>query len=721
MAELSLRLGPEGAAILYRGRPLVEGLGIRLRDGLLPPSGVEKLAGEDLLGAYSGASLAFSWGDERPVRLNLKLYSDREVVLVEAEVLSDLAGLAGEDSFLSSPLDAPVLFLPEAEYLLFTWGMVGPGGGGEWPRPIYGRQVKEIPRDRPFAPLLITDGQRSLAISPASHLPVSPLRALDPSRRAVARGLHGSIDRIPKGTVLKTLLVFGEEPFATLNSLGDALLALGEKKRPGPGESPVLSHLGYWTDYGAYYSDLFHPADEKTLLELARYFRARRIPVGYFGLDLWYQYERAGLARAYRPDGDKFPRGLGPVVRETGIPVFLHLSGFARENAYRGRYRFLEGEEAACPAEPGFYRDLAREFLAEGAVGVWHDHLRNQQGRIPELRNSLACAEDWFRGMTQAFSAAGLPLMLSVPTMGFLLSATTAPGVIAARSGEDYLVRQERQLAMLPPEARKKYEPVPYRDFIRGRFLTGWLLWSLGMYPFHDVFITNARHPEGFAEPRAQDEALMRALSCGPIGIGDKLGYVDEKIVRKLCFPDGELAKPDRPARPRWAPLREGLLVAAAETTLAVGTWTFLAVYNLAEEAVNYRLHPEELGFEGGVLYDYFRGRVVREISGKLPPEGGDYFIIAPDVNGIAFIGLLDKYITVPAGKCQVEPVKGGLVARFRTPLGEEYPVGVHSPAGLAAEAEGAEIVGMAQVESLHSIAVRPRAGEWTLVLRRGK
>ncbi|RLE30689.1 hypothetical protein DRJ54_02125, partial [Candidatus Acetothermia bacterium] len=170
MAELFLRLGPEGAAILYRGRLLVEGLGVRLWDGLLPPSGVEKLAGEDLLGAYSGASLVFSWGDERPVRLSLKLYPDREVVLVEAEVLSDLAGLAGEDSFLSSPLDAPVLFLPEAEYLLFTWGMVGPGGGGEWPRPIYGRQVKEIPRDRPFAPLLITDGQRSLAISPASHL-----------------------------------------------------------------------------------------------------------------------------------------------------------------------------------------------------------------------------------------------------------------------------------------------------------------------------------------------------------------------------------------------------------------------------------------------------------------------------------------------------------------------------------------------------------------------
>jgi hypothetical protein len=697
----------------------VEGLGVRLRDGFLRAAETEDLAGEDLLGTYSGAALAFAAGEERVVRLALKLYPERGAVLVEAEVLSDLVGLAGEDSFLASPLDAPVLFLSEGEYLLFTWGMVGPGGGGEWPRPICGSQLGKIPRDRPFAPLVVTDGCRSLAVSPASHFPVSPLRALDPSRRAIARGLHGAIGRLPKGTVLKTLLSFGDDPFETLYTLGEVLLALGGRGRHGPSEHPVLSRLGYWTDYGAYYSDLFHPADEKTLRELARYFHLKGIPVGYFGLDLWYDYERAGLARSYRPDVEKFPRGLGQLVRETDIPVFLHLSGFARDNAYQGRYRFLEGEEAACPAEPEFYRDLARELLAEGAIGVWHDHLRNQQGRIPELRNSLTAAEDWFRGMTQAFSAAGLPLMLSVPTMGFLLSATAAPGVIAARSGEDYLVRHEQQLAMLLPEVRKKYEPVPYRDFIRGRFLMGWLLWCLGMYPFHDVFITNAQHPEGFAEPRAQDEALMRALSCGPIGIGDKLGYVDEGIVGKLCFPDGELLKPDFPARPRWAPLREGLLVAVAETALSAGTWTFLAVYNLTEETVDYRLDPEELGVGKGVLYDYFRGRVVGRLAGKLPPEGGDYFVLTPEVNGMALVGLLGKYITVPAGRCRVEPAKGGLAATFRAPPGEDYPVGVYAPGGLAAAAEGAEILDTAQVENLHSVVVRPRTEEWTLILRR--
>ena len=717
MPELFLRAGPGGVAVLRRDEVWVRGIEVRLGGEPLEPAGSREMAGRDRLGPYSGISLAYARDGEDLLKLDLKLYSEKAALLAEGRVLVDLAGLAAEDSFLASPLDVPVLFLREGAYLLFTWGMVGPGGGGEWPRPVYGEGLGAIPRDRPFAPLVVTDGRRSLAISPASHFPVSPLRLLDAGQRAIARGLHGAIDRIRKGTVLKTLLVFGEDPFETLLSLGDLLLLLGGKRRSGPFEHPVLSRLGYWTDYGAYYSDLFHPADEEVLRELARYFRAQRIPVGYFGLDLWYEYERAGLARAYRPDPDKYPNGLRRVVQETGIPVFLHLSGFARDNAYRGRYRFLEGDEAACPAEARFYRDLAREFLSEGAIGVWHDHLRNQQGRIPELRSSLTAAEDWFLGMAQAFSAADLPLMLSVPTMGFLLSATAAPGVIAARSGEDYLVKQEGQLAMLPPEIRERYELVPYRDFIRSRFLVGWLLWCLGMYPFHDVFITNGRHPEGFAEPRAWDEALMRALSCGPIGIGDKVGCIDTGVVRALCFPDGELLKPDHPARPRWDPLQDGLLVAAAETALPAGTWKFVAIYNLAGVGRRWQLDSEGIG-DDVVVYDCLRRRVISEPKGELAPEEGAYFVFAPRVGGVALLGLVDKLIAVPSGRCWVEPVKKGIRATFRVPPGGERLAGVCSRGRLEVAAEGAEIRGCSEERGFHLIRVCPLSGEWSLTLR---
>jgi hypothetical protein len=240
------------------------------------------------------------------------------------------------------------------------------------------------------------------------------------------------------------------------------------------------------------------------------------------------------------------------------------------------------------------------------------------------------------------------------------------------------------------------------------------------MYPFHDVFITNSKHPEGFEELRVQDEALMRALSCGPVGIGDKVGEVDKAVVEKLCFPEGKLAKPDRPAQPHWALLKEGLLVAAAETALPVGIWKFVVVYNVAEAPRSYHIDPEELGAGEGVVYNYFRGCVMTALSGRLLPERGDYFVLAPLLEGVALLGFLDKYITFPSDRCQIELIGKGILAKFRAPPNAEYLIGAYSPRALAMEVKGTELVEVSVQEGLHLIRVRPYQGEWTLILRRG-
>ena len=45
----------------------------------------------------------------------------------------------------------------------------------------------------------------------------------------------------------------------------------------------------------------------------------------------------------------------------------------------------------------------------------------------------------------------------------------------------------------------------------------------------------------------AEVEALLSALSAGPVGIGDPLGEADPAIVRRTCRADGVLVKPDAP------------------------------------------------------------------------------------------------------------------------------------------------------------------------------
>jgi hypothetical protein len=157
--------------------------------------------------------------------------------------------------------------------------------------------------------------------------------------------------------------------------------------------------------------------------------------------------------------------------------------------------------------------------------------------------------------------------------------------------------------------------------------------------------------------------------------------------------------------------------VAVAETTLPAGTWRFVAIYNLAEVGRRWRLDLEGIGGDG-VVYDYLHRRVISEPKGELAPEGGAYLVFAPRVGGVAFLGLVDKFIAVPSGKCWVEPVKKGVRATFRVPPGGEPLVGVCSQGRLEVEAEGAEIRGCSEERGLYLIRVCPLSGEWSLTLR---
>ena len=53
--------------------------------------------------------------------------------------------------------------------------------------------------------------------------------------------------------------------------------------------------------------------------------------------------------------------------------------------------------------------------------------------------------------------------------------------------------------------------------------------------------------PEGYGDPLAEAEALLAALSAGPVGIGDQLGHTRRELVLRTCRADGVLVKPDLP------------------------------------------------------------------------------------------------------------------------------------------------------------------------------
>ena len=218
----------------------------------------------------------------------------------------------------------------------------------------------------------------------------------------------------------------------------------------------------------------------------------------------------------------------------------------------------------------------------------------------------------------------------------------------------------------------------------------------------------------------ADREALMRALSAGPIGVGDKVGEIDQEIVNRLVFPDGVLAKPDRPLRPVWSSLRHDLIV--GDTESVGGVWRYIAVFNIGTARQDYDLQDAGLLTEGHVIYSTSLHRIVPEMRGVLAPADGDYYVLAPLLSGIAFIGFLDKYITAPSDRILgIEVADAGFDVRMRVPPWRTYPIGAFLDGQLTADADGAKVVEESVQDGLHVFTVIPTRGKFTLRVRRGE
>jgi hypothetical protein len=691
------------------------------------------------------------------------------VLVVETTALRELQGVALEDSFFHTTFNSPVVrFADGLSYLTYTWGLQpgeGTGIGGHFPDaaivPDLARLPEQLRRagfspvadihrttEKSFAPLIAYDAQeRTVVMSPLDHFLISPLRLIDtPAGLGVARGLHGSVDLIPSGTTTQTALVFGQGLVATVLKWGDLLLRksgqsrttvrpthqeldesarrneLGKSVRPEPVEghtskgrnTTLVKYLGFWNCYGSYYAELFRQMNAATFQELAAYFQEADIPVRYFGLDLWYLFDRVGFARHYRPDPTKYPEGLKSLFQQTGLPFLLHMSAFDPDTEHQESYQFVVDEGSAYPAGAEFYRDRASEFKEWGAMGIWPDFLRTQLQNSRSLRDHIGTADQWFDGLCRAMAQEGLDVMLCMPTVGHYLASTAYPNVTAVRTSTDYVNHQPGQLEILARSLEEYRIPNTSRHNLRQNLLTSLLAGAVGLAPSYDVFITIQEHPEGFAEPEAPKQALARALSAGIVGIGDKVGHVDKAIIDRLAFPDGTLSQPDHPLYPMVSTLQSDVL--ALYTTTAIGRyrWSYVALFNLSNDAGDYNV---DLGpfLEGpeGLVYDHLSGQTYSLVgarhavplpegsllSGKAEPGEYRYVVIPPKVGDLYLLGFPDKYVTV--SQRQVRGItdtthspltkggSGGVEIDLELPIGRSYAFAVLGAERLEAEGQG--------------------------------
>ena len=611
-----------------------------------------------------------AYDKENSELLGLRLEVYERIVVSQFEVMDDLDNPDQADSFYETSFNLPVFRPAGSKWLTFTWGLRDGSeghGGGTWPTAVHGNDPNCLPKTEGYAPLLVKNGSSAMAVSPLNYFLISPLSTqIGDDGARVARGLHGAVPGLGEGRTVKTIFVFGDGMVHTLEDWGRAMRKYEDKELPAPEGDLLLENLGHWNAYGSYYSELFNGYDRETLVELGDYFDEEEIPIGYFGVDLWYDYEEVGKAKDYTPNEDKFPEGLEPLSRKTGRPLVLHLSALDKE-------KYSAINSLTIPPDYGsIYPDIAERIDHEGGICAWHDWLRSEQSVWKRLRGNLDRPGEWFKAIAESFSDRGISVMLCMETVGMLMESVKYQNIRYCRNSTDYLFKQKGQLAQLWSRGRKEFDYQQPRNYIEQQVLVGGLMNSLGLYPFNDLFISNGNHPEGFSAEDPDREALLSILSAGPVGLGDKLGEIDTGVVNKLVFPDGKLARPDRGYRPREGTIGERCLAFSAKSERSGLTWEYYCVANVSDWPLFY-----EFDFphgEGRALFDYQEREMVPRPKGDLGPAEINYYVSLPVLRGLGLIGFLDKYITAPSRKITEVGVEGNQISlEFELTVGETF------------------------------------------------
>jgi hypothetical protein len=270
----------------------------------------------------------------------------------------------------------------------------------------------------------------------------------------------------------------------------------------------------------------------------------------------------------------------------------------------------------------------------------------------------------WQEGFDAAAGAHGLTLLWCMASPADFFQTLTLRNVSAIRTSGDY------------------------RYLIGNRFLWTWFLYgnalarALGLHPFKDVFLSRTDGEGLSGDPHAEAEAMLSALSSGPVGIGDRIGRTDRALVLRTCRPDGVLVKPDVPLAALERCFRESPFL-APEPLLAecwsehpAGRWIYLAALNacLRDQTLGFRVHLDELADAAPtgpvVAYDWRSGAFEHLEPGaafelELAPGDWTLRVLCPLLpGGFALFGDVSKYACVGdrrvgAVRTQGDPARG--------------------------------------------------------------
>jgi hypothetical protein len=603
------------------------------------------------------------------VRCSVRAYADRALVVFRIEATVDLDGTA------TGAFDEPSVGWP-----VFTPGDRAEGGA---PTGLRALAFQHCEFALPTTAGADLDGFFLLPHRPATGWPLvlaaadgralllAPLedfhdQTVGLNGGTVRAGWHGDLDSVPAGFATDLAVIGGHGPRACLDTWGALLLERAGTVRPGRWADALASRPSYWTDNGAAYWYRTEPGHDAagSIVAAVEDLRAEGVPVGAVQLDSWF-YPHVELRpfdtdewlvppsalTAWEERGDVLPAGIGDLRERLGDPPLVaHIRHLSSDAAIARELPVHVDGPYAAPATPAAYERWLDQCRAWGVETFEHDWLVEVFFGVRGLRERPGRARDWQEGIDRAARGRGITLQWCMGTPADFARTTTLTQVTSVRTcGDHGYIATAGQL---------------WAWFCT----TNALARSLGLLPFKDVFRTDPEVGGDNGEP----EALLSALSCGPVGLGDRVGRTDAEVARRTCRADGLLIKPHVPVAAVDASMlggpafRSELLVAECHSEHPAGRWSYVVGLhaNPSEDPVAGDVAFVELGDSapvGEVVVWDWRARTATCAAPdarwpvSLGREGWTYLVLAPLLAGgrLAVVGDVDKF--VPAGDARIE------------------------------------------------------------------
>lgn len=477
-----------------------------------------------------------------------------------------------------------------------------------------------------------------------------------------ASGIEKETSRVPSA-----IIAFGTNPYELIEAAYRHTMKIMNKEEnlrknkefPNPFE-----YLGYCT-----WDAMYDQMSEEILINAVGHFTRNNFPLRTLIIDDgWLDMQPDRKLKSFNPDKNKFPNGLKPMIdalkdkkgiQHVGIwhTINAYWQGIDPESELAAQYplfKYIDMEtwlldsfelEEFVIADPrtekgfSFFDDWYTYLSSEGVNFVKVDNQmvteRVAQGQVPIFEFAEIWHESLQRAVSKHFNGAVINCM-DMTNDAFYNFSTSA----IARTVEDYFPYKEGETYNLEKgNAAAHVLSACYNALYFGQMV----------YADYDMF--QSHHPD------AEYHAISRALSGGPIYVSDVPGQQNFDILRRLIISDGRILRSDAPLVPTEDCLFQVQEAGLLKTFSHTGNTGLLAIFHARdseEESTSWKVneitlfqkHPVDEPF---VAWDFKEKKAfVTDLQSShdlsLKRMGVKLYWIAPLMDGIAPLGLLDKY-----------------------------------------------------------------------------